>query len=139
MKLKITTLIGLSLLLLLAACGSNKQVVVEEQAPVRNPLALAYAASTKGNDAFSEKQYEMAISNFKEAIALFNEAAPTAVPSDSISLNVEKMNLNIAKSYSDMAIESGKESMFGEAIVNYTEALNIYKKPFSRNYHSRRT
>lgn len=127
MKLKITTLIGLSLLLLLTACGSNKQVVVEEPVPVRNPLALAYAASTDGNDAFSEKQYEMAISSFKEAIALFNEAAPTAVPSDSISLNVEKMNLNIAKSYSDMAIESGKESMFDEAIMHYNEALNIYK------------
>jgi len=126
MKLKIFTLIGLTVLLLLTACGSNKQVVVEET-PVRNPLSLAYTAATDGNEAFSEKQYEMAISSFKEAIDLFNEAAPTAVPSDSIALNVEKMNLNIAKSYSDMALESGKDGMFNEALVSYTEALNIYK------------
>ncbi|MDD2228498.1 MAG: tetratricopeptide repeat protein [Candidatus Cloacimonetes bacterium] len=126
MKLKILCLISIATMLLLAACGGNKQVAVEP-VPVRNPLALAYEASGNGNDSYEEGLYNDAIASYTEAIALFNEAAPTAVPSDSIALNIEKMNLNIAKTNIDMAGESIEASMFNEAIANYESALTIYK------------
>lgn len=120
------TFISLAVLLFLFACSSNQQVVVEP-VPVRNPLALAHEAAANGNDAYEDKLLDDALLSFTEAIALFNEAAPTAVPSDSISLNVEKMNLNIAKIYIDQAVESGQASMFDESIQNYEKALAIYK------------
>ncbi len=113
-------------MLTLAACGGNKQVQ-QEVVPVRNPLALAHEASATGTDAYDDKLYNEAIISFTEAIALFNEAAPTAVPSDSILLNIEKMNLNIAKSHIDMAGESMEANMYSEAIISYQNALTIYK------------
>jgi tetratricopeptide (TPR) repeat protein len=126
MKLKFLCLISLVTLLLLTACGGNK-VVEQEIVPVRNPLALAHEAAANGNDAYDEKLYDDAIMSFTEAIDLFNEAAPTAVPSDSILHNVEKMNLNIAKIYSDMATESVSLNMYSEATASYQKALDIYK------------
>ncbi|MCK9310076.1 MAG: tetratricopeptide repeat protein [Candidatus Cloacimonetes bacterium] len=126
MKLKILCLISIVTMLLLAACGGNKQVVLEP-VPVRNPLALAYEASTEGNKSYDEGLFNDAIASYTEAIALFEEAAPTSVPSDSIALNIEKMNLNIAKSNIDMAGESITANMYNEAIVSYENALSIYK------------
>ncbi|PKN74117.1 MAG: hypothetical protein CVU50_00665 [Candidatus Cloacimonetes bacterium HGW-Cloacimonetes-3] len=126
MKLKILCLISIVAMLILTACGGNKRVP-QEVVPVRNPLALAHEASAAGNDAYDEKLYNEAIISFTEAIALFSEAAPTAVPSDSISINIEKMNLNIAKSHIDMASDSMGSQMYNEAIINYQNALTIYK------------
>ncbi|MDD4309656.1 MAG: tetratricopeptide repeat protein [Candidatus Cloacimonetes bacterium] len=126
MKLMKLTFISLVILLLLSACGGNKQVEVPLE-PVRNPLALAHEAAANGNDAYDEKLYNDAVLSFTEAITLFNEAAITAVPSDSILLNVEKMNLNIAKSHIDMAVESGEMQMYSESIASYENALGIYK------------
>lgn len=120
------TFISLGVLLLLAACGTNKQVVVET-VEVRNPLVLAHEEAATGNEAYEEKSYTDAILSYNEAITLFKEASITAVPSDSISLNIEKMNLNIAKSYIDMAVESGEASMYDEALQSYEKALGIYK------------
>jgi len=127
MKLRFFTLICLLGLILLTACGGNKQVETSEPVPMRNPLALAHEQAARGNEAYGTQQYTEAIQAFNEAITLFNEAAPKAMPSDSISLNLEKMNLNIAKSYIELAGESHNDSMYDEAITNYESALGIYK------------
>ncbi len=127
MKLRIYTLICLVAMVVLSACGGNKQAEVVEPVAVRNPLALAHEQAAQGNEAYSSQLFNEAILAFNEAILLFNEAAPTAMPSDSISLNLEKMNLNIAKSYIDMAMESHGAMIYDDAIKNYESALSIYK------------
>lgn len=127
MKMRLYTLICLVAMVVLSACGGNKQAEVVEPVPVRNPLALAHEKAASGNEAYSSQLFNEAILAFKEAILLFNEAAPAAMPSDSISLNLEKMNLNIAKTYIDMAVESHNDLLYDDAIANYENALGIYK------------
>ena len=119
-------LISLVVLILAAACGSNKKepVVV---APRRNPLMLAQDASSNGMKAFTDKSYVEAITNFGEAVDLYNEAAITAALTDSIPQNIEKMNLNIATTHIRMAEESLEDQIFVEAVAHYDSALVIYK------------
>ncbi len=119
-------LISLVVLIMTAACSSNKKepVVVE---PPRNPIMLAQDASSNGMKAFADKFYTEAITNFSEAIALYNEVAVTAAPTDSIPQNIEKMNLNIATSHLRMAEESLEDQIFNEAVAHYDTALVIYK------------
>lgn len=126
MKQKIMTFVVLVLLVLLSACGSNKEVQAPVE-PVRNPLILAHSAAARGTEAFNDEFYNDAISAFTEAISLFNEAALTATPADSVAENIEKMNLNIAKSYIELANESMELSSFDEALDYYSKALNVYK------------
>lgn len=121
------SVISLVILIMLSACAGSKPQVEPEPVPVRNPLALAHQSAAEGNDAYNEKLYNEAIMSFSEAIALFNEAAPTAVPSDSILMNIEKMNLNIAKSHVDLAATNNEQKLYDEAIMNYEKALGIYK------------
>jgi tetratricopeptide (TPR) repeat protein len=125
MKQKIMTFVVLVLLVLLSACGSNKEVQAPVE-PVRNPLILAHSAAARGTEAFNDEFYNDAISAFTEAISLFNEAALTATPADSVAENIEKMNLNIAKSYIELANESMELSSFDEALDYYSKALNVY-------------
>lgn len=119
-------LVSLVVLILATACSSNKKepVVVE---PPRNPLLLAHDASSNGMKAFTDKFYTEAITNFGEAITLYNEAVVTASPTDSIPQNIEKMNLNIATSHLRMAEERLEDQIFNEAVAHYDTALVIYK------------
>ncbi|MCB5259186.1 MAG: tetratricopeptide repeat protein [Candidatus Cloacimonetes bacterium] len=119
-------LAALMFLIVLSACSSNKQIEVEPE-PVRNPLALAHQAASIATENYEDGMLENAIMEFNNAIALFEEAAPTASVSDSIAQNIESMQLNIAKTHIDLAFESIEVSMFNEAIDHYETALNIYK------------
>ncbi|MEN6444714.1 MAG: tetratricopeptide repeat protein [Candidatus Cloacimonas sp.] len=128
MKTKILTFIVLALLMLLSACSGNKKEEMKtEPEPVRNPYVLAHQDATAGTEAYNNQSYNEAINSFTEAISLFNEAAANAAPTDSIAENIEKMNLNIAKSYIQLADESGKMNSYDEALSYYNQALNIYK------------
>lgn len=115
-------LVSLVVLILAAACSSNKKepVVVE---PPRNPLLLAQDASSNGMKAFTDKSYTEAITNFSEAINLYNEAVVTAAPTDSIPQNIEKMNLNIATSHLRMAEESLEDQILTKPLLIMTQLL----------------
>lgn len=115
----------LAILLAVAACSKTKTEVVVE--PPRNPLALAHEASAQGLVAYGDKQFSEALVKFEEAIALFNEAGPTAAVTDSIPLNIEKMKLNIAKVYMDEALESANMQIYDAAISDYQKAIDIYQ------------
>lgn len=119
-------LVSIIVLTIVSACSSNKKepVVVE---PPRNPLALAQEAAGNGNDQFDQKLYHDAILAYKSAIALYEEYAPSATPTDSLAYNIEKLNLNIATSHLRMADESITEMIYPEAIAHYDTALVVYK------------
>ncbi|MDP3115119.1 MAG: tetratricopeptide repeat protein [Candidatus Cloacimonadaceae bacterium] len=123
-KLGYLSLIAVTMLILISACSKTKVVV--EQAPVRNPLALAYEASKKGAESFAEKDYQGALARFSEAKALFEEAKPTTTPADSIDINIEDMLLNIARVNSDLAFINSQQGMFTEALASYQTAVDIY-------------
>ncbi len=119
-------LVTIIIMTIISACSSNKKapVVVE---PPRNPLALAQESATNGNDLFEEKLYNEAIIDYKKAIDLYNEYAPSSSPADSVANNIEKLNLNIATSHLRMADESIAIQIYPEAIAHYDTALVVYK------------
>ena len=124
-KYRFLALMIIVVMMAISACSSNKQVIAEPE-PVRNPLALARAAATEGADFYEDGLYDQALTAFTLARNLFEEAAPLAAERDSIALNIERMQLNVAKSHVDLAMESTEYSMYNEAINHYEEALEIY-------------
>lgn len=113
-------------LLLLAACSSNKQVP-EPVVIMPTPLELARAAADSAAAAFTLEDYQGALAAFAQARSYYQEAAPTAVPTDSIEVNIERIQLNIALTYMTMAKESTELGLYADALSEYESAVNIYK------------
>lgn len=126
LKHRFYTIVTLLVLIVLSACSSNQQIEVEPE-PVRDPLALAHEAAAKGAELYENGMLEQAVIAFNNAIDLFEEAAPLASAQDSVAYNIESMQLNVAKSHVDMAMENIEMSLFDDAIMHYETALNIYK------------
>lgn len=124
LKTRYCSLITLAVLILIAACSSNK--VIEEPVPVRNPLALAREAADEGNQYYLDGEFDASIIAFEKAVSLFEEAASLASEADSISLNIENMRLNIAKSFSDHAISLNNNAKHAEAVLKFENALRVY-------------
>lgn len=124
-KYRLMTLLTLILIVIISACSSNQQIEVETE-PVRNPLVLAHEAASEGADLYKDGQFDQALAAFTRAKELFEEAAPMATEQDSIALNLERMQLNVAKTHVDLAMESIEYGMYNEAIEHYESALNIY-------------
>ena len=125
-RLLIQLVTVLMLIVLISSCAKTKPQVVVEEAP--KPIDLALAATKAGEEAYGSDQLEEAILKFKEAIGFFEAAAPNAQPSDSIEVNIERMQINIAKVNMDMATESSSAQMHKEAISQLQEALTIFKQ-----------
>jgi tetratricopeptide (TPR) repeat protein len=116
----------LAIAIVLSACSQNKKIELPPEPP-RNPLALAHEASAAGTEAYQIKDYPAAMVAFQEARDLFTEAKPASSTSDSVDVNIERMQLNIAKTYMDIAFEDAQDSMFDDALAGYDNAVNIYK------------
>jgi len=113
------------MLVLISSCAKAKPEVVIPEAP--KPIDLAHAAVKAGEEAYQSQMMGDAILKFQEAIAYFETAAPTAAETDSIEVNIERMQINIAKVNMDLATESSAALMHGEAIGQLQEALTIFE------------
>ncbi len=127
LKLRYLMLVAIAVMVLVAACGGNKQVATTVIEPVLTPIQLARIAVAEGNEAFAEKEYDLAIKSYETAIMNFTEAEATASEADSISYNVEVLNINIAKTYSDMAVEAYTERDYVVAKEGFLNSINKYK------------
>lgn len=128
--MKITRYLLLALLaltLLIAACSSNKKIPEPEVVIPPSPLELARAAADSGATAFSEENYQAALAAFAQARDFYNEALPTALETDSVAVNIERIQLNIALTYMTMAKESVELNLYGDALTEYESAVNVYK------------
>ena len=116
----------MAILLLIAACSSNKSVTVEAPPPP-SPLQLAHAYADSGATAFTAEDYLSAIKYFSKSREYYEEAAPTASPTDSIEVNIERIDLNIALSYVNQGNEDASLGFYDDALTAYQNAANIYK------------
>ncbi|MCB5247175.1 MAG: hypothetical protein LHW57_04015 [Candidatus Cloacimonetes bacterium] len=116
----------LTLLLVMSACSTNKQVE-EPVAPPPTPIELAEAAADTAAMAFEEEDYFRAMNYFNQSKDLYLQAQPTSAPTDSVDVNIEKIQINIAVTYMRMANESAQSFIYDEAINEYESAANIYK------------
>lgn len=116
----------MALLLVISGCSSNKKTdkVVE---PPPTPLELAVAAADTAAMAFEDEDFFRAMNYFSQARDLYLEALPTAAPTDSVDVNVERTQINIAVTYMRLANESAQGLIYDEAINEYESAANIYK------------
>ncbi len=114
-------------LMVLSACGNNKQIEEIPAEPVFSPLQLARTAIAEGNDAFSANEYIEAIRSFKTAIMHFTEALPTASEEDSVAYNIEVLTINVAKAYSDMAVAAYGKQDYVVAEQGFTNSIETYK------------
>ncbi len=116
----------LALLLVVSACSSNKKVK-EPVTPPPTPLELAKAAADTAATAFEEEDYFRALNYFNQSRDYYLQAQPTAAPTDSVDVNTEKIQINIAVTNMRMANESAQDLMYDDAINEYLAAANIYK------------
>jgi len=116
----------LAILLILSACSSNKKAKLPEVIPP-TPLELARAYADSGATEYVDEFYPEALRAFSLSRDYYLQAAPTASPMDSVDVNIEKIQLNIALTYMSMANESVQLSMYEDALSEYTSAVNIYK------------
>lgn len=120
------TTILLALLLVVSACSSNKKVE-EPVTPPPTPLELAKAAADTAATAFEEEDYFRALNYFNQSRDFYLQAQTTAAPTDSVDVNVERIQINIAVTNMRMANESAQDLMYDDAINEYLTAVNIYK------------
>lgn len=126
LKSRFFALVVLTVLILLAACSSNKQVEVVPSEPVLTPIQMARIAVGEGNAAFTEKNYTAAIESFTQAINHFKDAMPTASEADSVAYNVEVLTINIGKAHSDMAVAAYTANNFDLAKSGFESAIATY-------------
>jgi tetratricopeptide (TPR) repeat protein len=120
------TLALLIAMLVLTACSSNKKVEEPVVIPP-TPLELARAYADSGATAYTDEDYFTALNHFTKSRDYYVQAAPTAAPTDSVDVNVERIQLNIVLTYTSMAVESEQLNMYGDALNEYESAANIYK------------
>lgn len=125
-KARYLLLLPLVALLVLAACSSNKKVEEPVVLPP-TPLELARAAADSAETAFMAEDYLNALKAFTQARDFYVQAAPTAAPTDSVDINIEKMQINMAITYLRMATESTSLGLNDDALNEYDSAANIYK------------
>ncbi len=116
----------LSVLLVLTACSSNKTVEEPVDIPP-TPIELALDAADAAASAFEAEDYVTAMQYYNQAKDHYLEAQPTAAPTDSVDVNIEKIQINIAVTYARMAFDNAEAYIFDEAINEYESAANIYK------------
>ena len=107
------TTILLALLLVVSACSSNKKVE-EPVTPPPTPLELAKAAADTAATAFEEEDYFRALNYFNQSRDFYLQAQTTAAPTDSVDVNVEKIQINIAVTNMRMANESAQDLMYDD-------------------------
>lgn len=116
----------LTLLLVMSACSTNKKVIE----PVEQPptlLILAQEAAQTAAMAFEDEDYFQALENFNRSKNFYMQAQSTASPTDSLDVNIEKIQINMAITHMRMANESVQSLMYDDAINEYVSAVNIYK------------
>lgn len=115
-----------AILLIIAGCSTNKKLEVSTPPPP-SPLQLAYAYADSGATAFTSEDYLSAIKYFSQARDYYVQAAPTASPTDSIEVNIERIDLNIALSYVNQGNEDASIGFYDDALTAYQNAADIYK------------
>lgn len=115
----------LTVIALLAACGSNK--AAKPQVMEKTPLELAIESALSAEYSFQDKDYDDAIAKYGESIYFYNQALVTSATPDSIAKEVYKIRTNIANIHTISAMELSGLNDFDDALLNYETAIDLYK------------
>ncbi|HOV17153.1 MAG TPA: tetratricopeptide repeat protein [Candidatus Cloacimonadota bacterium] len=125
--MKATKFIVLLLSLILwVSCSAYKKQAPKE--PVKTPQQLAVETAKDAETAYSNGDYEGAITHYNTAIDYYKQALPTAAPTDSIPLMIFRLNKNIANIYSIYGYELSTNEDYEGAIIQYEKAIAKYKE-----------
>jgi len=112
----------LALMLILAACGSNKA------------LKMADAAADSANVAYNSNFYNEALATYMRARDYYVQAEPEAKEEDNVGAKIERIEANIARTYIKLAedvAESGttayEDELFNQALEDFTSAIDYYE------------
>ncbi|HOG31277.1 MAG TPA: hypothetical protein PLM99_03685 [Candidatus Cloacimonadota bacterium] len=116
----------LTALLVLSACSGNKKIQ-EPVEPPPTPLELAKAAADTAAICLEEENFALALDYFNQSKEFYLLAQPEATPVDSVDVNIERIQSNIAFTYQNLAHESDQLHQYDDAIMEFESAANIYK------------
>lgn len=125
MKSRYLILLLLAAMMVFGACSKNKTKTPVVIPPT--PMELATAAADSASEAFDSEDYALALTQFTLARDLYLQVAPTAAPTDSIEVRIEKTHINIAVTNMRLANEYIDVSMYDDALIEYEQAAEIYK------------
>lgn len=92
----------------------------------RTYIMLAEEAAESGARAYEDELFPQALEDFTSAHDYYVMAEPNSSPADSIDVNLERIQLNIALTYRKLANESDELSMYEDALNEYQAAADIY-------------
>ncbi|MGC9362476.1 MAG: tetratricopeptide repeat protein, partial [Candidatus Syntrophosphaera sp.] len=92
----------------------------------RTYIMLAEEAAESGARAYEDELFPQALEDFTSAHDYYEMAEPNSSPADSIDVNLERIQLNIALTYRKLANESDELSMYEDALNEYQAAADIY-------------
>jgi len=121
----IKILLVIAIVVMLAACGSNRAKapkVVE-----KTPIDLAIESAVSAQYSFEEEEYGDAIAKFNQAIDYYNQALPTSATPDSIQQEIYRIRRNIANIHTISALSYSADNEFDDALANYETAIGMYK------------
>ncbi|MFO7659460.1 MAG: tetratricopeptide repeat protein [Candidatus Cloacimonadaceae bacterium] len=115
-----------AIVIMLAACGSNKAQA--PQVVEKTPLDLAIETSYSAQSSFENEEYSEAITKYNQAIVYYNQALPTSTAPDSINKEIFNIRRNIANIHTISALDYSAQNDFDSALENYETAINLYKE-----------
>ncbi|MBM4403884.1 MAG: tetratricopeptide repeat protein [Candidatus Cloacimonetes bacterium] len=118
----------ITLVVLMAGCATTKKVEEPPPVPRVRPAELAQNLKIAGADAHEAKDYVAAMRSYSEALALYEQLLPTAPETDSVSVDIERLTLNIAKLYIDIGFDDYARAQYDQALENFVQALETYSK-----------
>jgi len=74
-----------------------------------------------------EENFALALDYFNQSKEFYLLAQPEATPVDSVDVNIERIQSNIAFTYQNLAHESDQLHQYDDAIMEFESAANIYK------------
>lgn len=116
----------LTVLMVLSACSGNKKIE-EPVEPPPTPLELAKAAEDTALVNVEDGNFALALEYYNQAKDYYLLAQPEAAPTDSVDVNIELIQKNIAFTYQNLAQESDQYQQYDDAITEFESAANIYK------------
>ncbi len=118
----------LAIIILIAGCATTPKVEPIPNEPRISLLEEAQNLRLAGADAHEAKDYGIAMSTYKEAMALYQQVLPTSPEPDSIRIDIERLSFNIAKLYIDMGFDEFIKAAFTGALEQFMLALETYSK-----------
>lgn len=117
-------LLVIAIVIILAACGSNKAKA--PQIVEKTPIDLAIESAVSAQYSFEEEEFSDAIIKFNQAIEYYHQALATSTTPDSIEQEIYKVRRNIANIHTISALSSSANNDFDEALSNYETAISMY-------------